>query len=538
MRRALLAVLLVGCGSSEEPTRPDPGSDATTDAATDTVIETGTADTGGETLADTPVDAPVFVHAPNVNAMLDGTTLLPLYPAKGPGFVAFRRDADAVTALREDGTTLYTAKVRAGALFGGFDVDGDGFPDFGVAAREDAGEVCGAIAMQNTWLDLHAGATGALLAGTPKSKDLCWTFGTTIYPTQQWTDLGVLFGDETKTVALSPYYAKIAQYATWGGSAFTYQELDYPSTAAFDLYTQAKTNAYGSGKHTDNPHVANGLILRVKSEQRLVFFTSSRVVQYGLEGRSVGQLRVDHPFLTAGRTDLVGRDYGLVARDPGDEGLLALVSGTSIYSVYADMVSGKMEFDPWGQIERHVTVYDPATDVLDDRFYSYAHDGGDAKKYEGRVAYPDHPFLRRAAGRSRLVYDVYEGGHWYVHVSTPGATADAWKLRGAVVWDVRDLDGDGVDEVLLSPVELPTDPDVPGYYFPKWQTQIAHLATDEKSFTIARTLEGIPELVPFFRDARRTTSFSALYPVATVGVGGKARLVLRKADGTRALVEL
>lgn len=79
-----------------------------------------------------------------------------------------------------------------------------------------------------------------------------------------------------------------------------------------------------------------------------MFFTSSRVVQYGLEGRSVGQLRVDHPFLTAGRTDLVGRDYGLVARDPGDEGLLALVSGTSIYSVYADMVSGKMEFDPVG----------------------------------------------------------------------------------------------------------------------------------------------------------------------------------------------
>lgn len=86
--------------------------------------------------------------------------------------------------------------------------------------------------MQNTWLYVHAGATGALLAGTPKSKDLCWTFGTTVYPTQQWTDLGVLFGDETKTVALSPYYAKIAQFATWSGTAFTYQELDYPSTAA------------------------------------------------------------------------------------------------------------------------------------------------------------------------------------------------------------------------------------------------------------------------------------------------------------------
>jgi hypothetical protein len=201
------------------------------------------------------------------------------------------------------------------------------------------------------------------------------------------------------------------------------------------------------------------------------------------------------------------------------------------------MVSRKMEFDPWGQIERHVTVYDPSTDALDDRFYSYAHDGGDAKKYEGRVAYPDHPFLRRTTGRSRLVYSVYEGGHWFVHVSVPGATADAWKLRGALVWDVRDLDGDGVDEVILSPVELPTDPDVPGYYFPKWQTQIAHLSADEKSFVVGKAFDGIPELVPFFRDTRRTTSFSALYPVATVSVAGKPKLVLRKADASRALVD-
>lgn len=519
--------LLAGCGGG--------GSEPV--AITDTGLPEAAADTGtsvNDASTETS-DATTFVHAPNVNAMRDGTSLLPLYPS-GSTWIAFRRGTDSVTALREDGTVLYTAKVREGSLFGGFDADGDGVTDFGVAARESAGETCGTTAMQQTWLELHSGATGALLAATSKTKDLCWTFGTTTYPTSQWTDLGVLFGEGSKTLALSPYYAKVAQLATWSGSAFGYEELDYPSTSAFDLYTAAKTNAYGTGKHTTDPHVANGLIMKVGAEPRLVFFTSSRVVQYALEPRSLGQLRVDHPFLTANRTDLVGRDYGLVARDPGDEGLLVLLSGTSAYTLFADAVSGKMESDPWGQIERHVTVYDPAKDALDDRFYSYAHDGGDAYKYEGRVVYPDQPFLRRA-GRSRLIYDVYAGGHWWVHVSQPGSTADAWTQRGMFVWDVRDHDGDGVDEIVYSPVEDPTDPDVSGYYFPKWRTVLAHLSADEKSLVTLKTFEGaIPELIPFFRAPKRTTSFSALYPVLTVSDAGKPTLVLRKPDGARSYV--
>lgn len=543
MRAAGLVVLVaVGCGTSDPPAVDDATADAAVDADVDAPIDVP-ADTPADAPADAPADTPTetpppFPHAPAVNAMLDGATLRPLYPSKGAApYVAFRREPDGVTALREDGTALWTQKTVAGALFGGFDVDGDGVPDLGVAARRPAGETCGSTAVQITWIEVHSGATGARLASTPEAKDLCWTFGTTTYPTQQWTDLGVLFGDATRTIALAPYYAKIGQFAAWSGAAFAYQEFDYPSTAAFDAYTAARTNAYGTGKHTTDPHVANGLILPVKGEERLVFFTSSRVVQYALEARSATQLRVDHPFLTAGRTDLVGRDYGLVARDPGDGGFLALVSGTSIWSVYADMVAGKMETDPWGQIERHVTVYDPATDALEDRFFSYAHDGGDAKKYEGRVAYPDHPFLRRSTGRSRLIYSVYEGGHWFVHVSVPGGTADAFTVRGSVVWDVRDLDGDGVDEIVLSPVELPGDPDVPGYYFPRWKTQLAHLAADEKSLVVGKAFDGVPELVPFFRDARRTTSFSALYPACTVSVGGKPKLVLRPSGGGRALVD-
>jgi hypothetical protein len=543
MRRLLLAVALVGCssrGSAIAPSDDASALDAAPDAAPDTALDaapdtTPTPDAPSDSPPDAPLDAG-FVHAPNVNAMRDGAGILPLYPSHD-GSIAFRRGAADVTALREDGSTIWTGAVREGSLFGGFDLDADGVPDFGVAARESAGETCGATAMQNTWLELHAGATGARFAATTKTKDLCWTFGATTYPTQQWTDLGVLFGADSKTIALLPYYASIGQYATWGGASLAYDELDYPSTAAFDLYTAAKTNAYGTGKHTTNPHVANGLIMTVGAEPRLLFFTSSRVVQYAIGPRSLAQLRVDHPFLTAGRTDLVGRDYGLVARDPGDEGLVLLLSGTSAQTVYSDMVTGKMEADPWGQIERHVTVYDPRTDALDDRFFSYAHDGGDAYKYEGRVVYPDHPFLRRA-GRSRAIYDVYAGGHWWVHVSQPGATADAWTTRGVFVWDVRDLDGDGVDEIVSSTVEDPTDPDVSGYYFPKWRTVLSHLSADETILVTVKSFDGaIPELIPFFRDPKRTTSYSALYPVLTVSEGGKPKLVLRKPDGTRLFVD-
>ncbi|MEO7091883.1 MAG: hypothetical protein ABI175_01450 [Polyangiales bacterium] len=528
MRRAAVLILLTAAQSLACDSAPDARLDHD---ALDDVRPVDAAD-GGDA-------APPFIHAAGVNAMIasDGG-LWPIYPTKGGPFVAFQRTGAKLAVTREDGGLVYETTVGDGELFGGFDVDDDGFPDFGLTRREATGEICGAIAMSNTSLELHAGANGKQLATTPREKDLCWTFGATTYPTTQWSSLGVMFGDETTTIALAAYYAKVASFGTWSGSAFSYDQLDYPSTAAFDAYPAAKTNVYGTGKHTDNPHVANGLLMKVVGEQRLVFFTSSRVVQYAVGPRSLAQLRVDHPFITAGRTDLVGRDYGLVARDPGDGGLLVLLSGTSMWTVYQDMVTAKMESDPWGQIERHVTVYDTAADALDDRFYSYAHDGGDANKYEGRVAYPDRPFLRAATGRSRIAYSVYAGGHWWLHVSQPGKTADAWTQRGVVLWDVRDLDGDGVDELVLSQVEAPSDPDVPGYYFPRWQTFLAHLSADGSKLVTTRTFDGaIPELVGAFRDARRTTSFGALYPSLTVSDRGKPKLVLRKADGTRLLVD-
>ena len=58
---------------------------------------------------------------------------------------------------------------------------------------------------------------------------------------------------------------------------------------------------------------ANGLIV----DDRVVFFTSARVVAYSLSALSSDQLLDDTPFLSGGRTDIAGRNYGLVLHDGG-----------------------------------------------------------------------------------------------------------------------------------------------------------------------------------------------------------------------------
>jgi hypothetical protein len=310
----------------------------------------------------------------------------------------------------------------------------------------------------------------------------------------------------------------------------------YPSTPAFDAaYPGAKPNAYGQGHaYVEHAHVANGLLLPFGGETRLAFFTSARFAEIAVGPLAADQLRVDAPFLTGGRVDLAGRDYGRVARDPGAPGTIVLVSGTSADTLASDMATGTMAADPWGQIERHVTRVDLATGAVDDRFFSYAHDGGDAMKYEGRVVTPEGVFVRRGpAEPSRLAFDVYEGGHWQVHVTVPGGTADALVLKDQFLWDVRDLDGDGTDEWVLSPSRDPGDPDVPGYYFCKWRTTIAHFDDAALALVDAVTVDGaIPKLVPSPRRPDVTSSRGALYPALTArGADGTLALLLVDAGG-------
>ena len=562
----LLPLLLLAACAGGDPTTDDAGADdALPEDAAETVpdapdegapdgpevdagfddADASAPDVPPETLDDGGADdAPPPCPRGGVNALRRADdTVLPLYPVgDGTGAVravAFAWDGTTLEALDQDGRPLWSAAPGAGPLAGGMDFDADGWPDLVLAQSAPTGEVCGTTPTVDTRLTAVRGVSGEVLADlVAPLRDLCWTFGTTTYPTSQWTIGTVLFGAGTPALALSPYYATTSWFASWDGAGFATETFHYPSSAAYDSsYTADLPNPWGTGtSYLASSHVANGLIAEVAGVPRLVFFTSGRVVHYAVGPPGPGQLLRDAPYLTGGRTDLAGRNYGLVAVDPQDPDLLVLLAGASSWTVHDDLVRAAMVSDPWGQIERHVTVHRLSTGAVDDRFYSYAHDASDGHQYEGRVVYPAGPFVRTGSGGpSRLAYNVYAGGHWWLHVSQPGSTADAQALRGRFLWDVRDLDGDGSDEWISSPVELPGDPDVPGWYFPRWRTDVLRWDEATETLTLLATHEGaIPQLVAAFRRPDRTASQGYLYPVLTVSDPAtcEARLVLRAADGT------
>jgi hypothetical protein len=468
--------------------------------------------------------------------------VLPLYPvhdsqAKTTG-VAFELQSGTLTA-RDTRGVLWSRPVGQAELFGGFDFNGDGWPDLGLVRSRDTGEKCGDSPVHVTWLDFVDGRTGEVLPQvTPPLKARCWDFRTAtdrdpkkVYPTDQWTGQTVLFGTGVRTVASLPYYAQEGYFLTYRGQdqGFSKERFIYPSTAAFDqAYPgRAAPNAWGYPRRYEaNAHVANGLILDAPGGRRLVCFTTGRVLQYAVAPLGPTQLLADRPFLSGGHKELSGRNYGLVMADPGSTSVV-LVAGTDAHTVLADLLAGKMVTDPMGGIERHVAVYDYRTNRVQDRYYSNAYQGP-AAHYENRVVFPCHCLLGVSAGSaSRLAYNVYSNkGRWNFHVCRPGSTADATVFKDLFVWDVRDLDGDGVPEVVASPTRYESEPDVQGYYYPKWETWV--LSWDEARGTLSRRkkYDGVlPYLVPAFREGSCTSSQGYLYPVLTTVRHDRLQLV-------------
>ncbi|MBM4392805.1 MAG: hypothetical protein FJ090_16900 [Deltaproteobacteria bacterium] len=531
MRLILALLVLAGCNAA----KPDPSQAACTEAQT---CDTEPVDSGHDSqpTQDSTSDATPTDSAPldtghtgepcpsaSVNAAFVGGTLMRLYPTPDGAGATFSLAGELLTSTRADGSTRWTASPGVGALLGGFDVDADGWTDAAVVTSTPLGTTCGSTAMSATGLTFVSGADGALISGVAPLDDLCWDFGGVQYPTSQWTVDGVLFGAAPGVIALSPYYASNSWFFTWSG-AFSSEYLYYPSTATYDsAYTADQLNQWGTGtSYLANSHIANGLLLETGGELRWVFFTSGRVVHYAVEAYSDAQLRLDVPFLSNARTDIAGRNYGIVARDPGDPNLLVLVTGTDGASLLADARAGAAVTDPWGGIERHVTVHNLVSGTVEDRFFSYAHDNADGDQYVNRTAYPAAPFVR-TAGASALAFSVFDGTTWSIHVTAPGTTTDAAIYSGWYLWDIRDIDTDGVDEWVVSPT---------AGYLPMWQTQLWH----EGGEPVA-TFDGLPALIAGFRAPETTTTAGYLYPALTVeGACGPA-LVLINSDGAYVLGE-
>jgi hypothetical protein len=446
-------------------------------------------------------------NADRSNALLSPTYgVLPLYPIAGsPGRkVAFYQQGSLVTALDQAGAVVWSKALIAGGLFGVGDFDGDGWPDIGLLKETQTGQICGTTPRTYSFIELYHGNDGTFAARTEPIDDICWNFDGTIYPTSQWSSISVLFGPSPTPLFLSPYYATTSWFYTWDAQASSFRSygLYFPSTTQYDLlYVNARPNAYDNGtKYVAFSHPANGLIVNVDGQQRAIFFTTGRVVQYAVAPLSQAQLLVDHPFLSGNRLDLGGRNKGLFTLDPDPAvSQLALISGTSTFSVYTDLLKGAQVTDPWAEIERHVTLYNYKTDQLQQRFYSYAHDANDGYQYKARPVYPASPYVRTFPGQpSRLAYNVYDDGHWWLHVTQPGSVVDRDVFKDLFLWDIRDLDGDGTEEWVTSPARYTSEPDVPGYYFPE---RLTFLYRWQESTSTLIQFKAYPGMIPYLQRA-------------------------------------
>ncbi|SEE87230.1 hypothetical protein [Jiangella alba] len=485
--------------------------------------------------------APALAVAPEdgtVIQLADGS-YLPIMPVTGHSpveAVGYRVSGGQLRAYDQDGVQLWARSTTGTQLSGGYDFDADGWPDVAVTISANTGSTCGVSPLTTTTLHFYQGATGTQHTPLSPMNDICWSFpGTTPYPTHQWSELAPLWGDETSTLFTSPYYATTSWYLGFGGGSFsTAGALYYPSTSSYDsTYPNAQPNTYPTGTdYIQYAHVANGLITSVAGQNRAVFWTSGRVVQYAIGALSSGQLIADRPYLTGGRTDIAGRNYGLVAVDPGSPNSVVLLSGTSNYSLYQDAITGTQSYDVWGGIERHVSIYDAAANTVQDRFFSYAHDASDGHKYQNRVSYPAHPFVQRS-GASRLAYNVFRDGRWRLHVSQPGSTTSLYELDDVFLWDIVDVDGDGTQEWLISPTRNAGEPLGPAYYFPKWQTSAYHWNESALTLTsIATFADAIPALQRTFATANTSSSDGSLAPAHVVADGGVRELLVRTSSGT------
>jgi hypothetical protein len=443
-----------------------------------------------------------------------------------------------VTAYDQDGNVIWSKDLGAGQLFGGFDLDRDGIPDLCIARSQPTTMRWGKQPVNKTWLSFFRGVNGQAAGGTVPLLDSRWNFpGTAPYTTPQWTPATPLFGPGPSLV-VTPFYATTGWFFRWNGTALrTTGAFYYPSTGYYDAtYTQAWGNPYdGSTDYINLSHVANGLVINNGYGEVAVFWTSGRVVQYAVGPLSSDQLISDTPYLNGGRTDLAGRNYGLVAQDPNYPDHISLLAGTSVFTLYNDAVTGTIGTDPWGGIERHVDIYSVSgTDAYQQTFYGSAHDDGNADQYQNRVVFPENPYIRVAPGTpSRLAYNVFVDGHWNLHISQPGSTADETIVPDVFLWDIKDFQGNGTDQLIVSPASTAHP------YFPQWTTDIDTWSEATLSVSTSVIIPGgIPQITPHFRQPTISSSQGYLYAVNVAAVAGAPSMIMTNSTGGQFYVNM
>ncbi len=398
-------------------------------------------------------------------------------------------------------STDYDSNITIGP-----DVNADGYRDVILSsATEGPTVLCAGATTAHSRLSLLSGATGGLLFSAKMPN--CATFNGQTFPYTQLFHGSLLFGAFNAI-----YYAR--QYENQGWALqFT------PSGTQQSL----GTTLFPSG------HSANGLVVGSANNQRLIFFTSERVMQYTLASQSNDILspRYNTPFYSHrsttddyndGGTALCYdgcRNYGAVVSIPTLDKVI-LVSGIGSYTLLSDTKAGGRVTDPWGAITRHVDVYNSATGVVESsRYYSYAHDPNESyvHQYGGRVTYPAHLTVT-VGGTTYVLFNVYNAvdsrsdtsvdDRWYVSVNrvASNGTLIEQKIYNTYVWDVI-VDQDG------TPVVVGTET---SGYWPRvragnFETKLGILSSDGSSLNWFTTRSGLPKIISLGRS--ETISYSA-----------------------------
>jgi hypothetical protein len=217
----------------------------------------------------------------------------------------------------------------------------------------------------------------------------------------------------------------------------------------------------------------------------------------------------------------------------GNPNRVSVSSGTAIKDLYLDLDDGDTTgvvngHDVWGAIERHVTTYDLSSAAVDQHPFSYAHANQNEYAYINRVAFPASAYLPSSSGEgSRLVYDVFDGSTWSIHISTPGGSASQTLWANQIIWDVIRRSDDEVD-LVTSPVDSRSVmvPDYvndsgapqswrPATYFPAWRTEIYRWTRSSESAALVKTIDGaVPYLgVAVSSPGDAASADGVIYPV-------------------------
>lgn len=512
----------------------------------------------------------------------------PLYPVSGGGLttaVGYRLQGGTLSAIDQNGLPVWSRAAPSGAtgLWGTFDFDQDGWPDPGVVTAVPTGGNCdaaGSPPITTGDLELYRGRNGEAAAPPASAESSCQydiaPYAPVAYARWSWD--APLFGTGPE-LALPPVYKTqgfFTRYSSgsWrshngqpGADAFL-----YPNGSWWDYYyaipgspnNPADQGGYTVPSSEGHSHVFNGLITQVQGEPRMIAWTTRRLVNFRINAAFPSQRQMNiccvgyfqlvrdlkycpycsisyqgTNYQNAGET---GRNYGLTARDPASSKVI-LLAGTDVLDVFTDMDGAPS--DPYGQITRHFSIYDPVNSpgTIADRPFSYAHVSPNApsgsptcwgcSNYFGRLVYPANPFVATGSGASRIAYNVYRenlsDARWKLHISHPGSTGDLFALNDVFLWDIRDVDGDGVDEWVISPTVTPGD-----RYLPQKKIVLYTWNESTDSLVHERTIDGVyPYIRSTFRQPTVSSSRGALYPVLSTQTPTGLKLVVTN-NGTTA----